>query len=93
MEAGGSIGSVLGSFQMGTPYVPKTGLYKLHEGERVTPANQNTYNQQKSYSNSINIQPGAINIVTPKFSDTDAKNMFRLIEREAKMRGLAFGRV
>ncbi|MBA7573373.1 hypothetical protein ES708_15169 [subsurface metagenome] len=88
---GGTV--VLPSYQVGTPYVPETGAYLLHKGEAVIPKAQNTYNQQKSYSNSINIQPGAINIVTPKFSDTDAKNMFRLIEREAKMRGLAFGRV
>ena len=41
--------------QRGTPYVPKTGLYKLHVGEKVTPPGQNTYNQQKSYSPTINI--------------------------------------
>lgn len=27
-----------GSYQMGTRYVPETGLYTLHEGEQVTPA-------------------------------------------------------
>lgn len=32
---------VLDSFATGTDYVPRTGLYKLHEGEKVTPANQN----------------------------------------------------
>ncbi|MBA7549529.1 hypothetical protein ES705_42016 [subsurface metagenome] len=41
-------------YQQGTPYVPKTGMYKLHKGEAVTPAGQNTYNQQKSYSVNIN---------------------------------------
>src|ERR1019366_9032896 len=31
----------LGSFKHGTDYVPKTGNYKLHEGEAVTPAKDN----------------------------------------------------
>ncbi len=34
----------LGSFKTGTPYVPKTGIYKLHEGEAVTPKESNTMN-------------------------------------------------
>jgi ribosomal protein L12E/L44/L45/RPP1/RPP2 len=34
-------GLLLGSFATGTDYVPKTGLYRLHEGEAVIPANQN----------------------------------------------------
>jgi TP901 family phage tail tape measure protein len=29
-------------YQMGTPYVPRTGPYMLHEGERVIPKAQNT---------------------------------------------------
>lgn len=31
----------LGSFETGTDYVPKTGLYQLHQGEAVIPKNQN----------------------------------------------------
>src|ERR1017187_5365921 len=31
----------LGSFKHGTDYVPKTGNYKLHEGEAVTPKEDN----------------------------------------------------
>src|SRR5208337_1608356 len=31
----------LGSFKHGTDYVPETGLYKLHEGEKVTPKEEN----------------------------------------------------
>lgn len=31
----------LGSFKKGTDYVPKTGMYKLHEGEKVVPAKEN----------------------------------------------------
>ena len=34
----------LGSFKHGTAYVPKTGNYKLHEGEAVTPAKDNMKN-------------------------------------------------
>lgn len=33
---------VLGSYAKGTDYVPMDGLYRLHQGERVTPASQNT---------------------------------------------------
>ena len=36
----GIIGTVLDSFADGTDYVPKTGLYKLHQGEKVVPAGQ-----------------------------------------------------
>ena len=43
-------------------------------------------------SNTINIGAGAIVINTPKFGEADAQNMFRLIERQAKMRGLAWGK-
>ena len=34
----------LGSFKHGTDYVPKTGVYKLHEGEAVTPKDKNMKN-------------------------------------------------
>ena len=49
-----------GSYQTGTSYVPQTGLYKLHQGEAVIPANQNTYDnrrssQQVTYAPVINI--------------------------------------
>lgn len=40
--------------QLGTSRVPRTGLYKLDIGERVTPAAQNTYDQRKKEIN-INI--------------------------------------
>ena len=41
------------TYQHGTPYVPQTGLYQLHQGEAVIPANQNTYNQQRTYSPNV----------------------------------------
>jgi hypothetical protein len=34
----------LGSFKKGTDRVPKTGVYKLHEGEAVIPAEKNPMN-------------------------------------------------
>ncbi len=34
----------LGSYKKGTPRVPKTGNYKLHEGEAVIPAEKNPMN-------------------------------------------------
>jgi hypothetical protein len=37
----------LASFKKGTDSVPKTGVYKLHEGEKVTPADQNKTNAAK----------------------------------------------
>lgn len=40
LREGGRYG-VLGSFRNGTDYVPRTGPYELHRGERVTPAGQN----------------------------------------------------
>jgi len=42
-------------FQSGTPYVSKTGLYLLHQGEAVVPANQNVY--QSSVFNQQSIGP------------------------------------
>jgi len=33
---------LVGEFATGTPYVPKTGLALVHEGERITPRAQNT---------------------------------------------------
>jgi len=89
LPGGGTISTP--SYAIGTPYVPKTGLALLHKGEAVTPANQNTTNNTNT--SSINIQPGAINIVTPKFSSTDGQELFRQLERQIKMRGLKLVRV
>ena len=52
--SGGSKGGSLtvSSYQTGTPYVPKTSLALIHEGEAVIPKEQNKFNQQK-YSNNF----------------------------------------
>jgi TP901 family phage tail tape measure protein len=34
-------GGVAGTYQMGTDYVPRTGIYQLHKGEAVVPAEKN----------------------------------------------------
>ena len=40
----------LGSYEKGTPYVPKTGIYQLHEGEAVTPKEKNPMNAMDAMS-------------------------------------------
>jgi archaellum component FlaC len=47
-----------GSYQHGTPFVPKTGMAMLHRGEAVVPANQNTYNNSFSPTVNLSVQGG-----------------------------------
>ncbi len=47
---------VMGEYATGTNYVPKTGPYKLHQGEAVIPANKNT--QNNNFSPTIVVQGG-----------------------------------
>jgi len=54
IEETGYIPPYVPELQLGTSRVPKTGIYKLDVGERVTPATQNTYDQRKREIN-INI--------------------------------------
>jgi len=58
-------GGGIASFQFGTPYVPKTGLALVHRGERITPANQNTYQTTNTQNNTINIpsQGGNVQLI------------------------------
>lgn len=90
MGGGTGGGMMFPSYQTGIRYVPQTGLAVVHRGEEINPPGQRSYDQRKFYtsSSSINIMPGAINIITPKFSEADGQEMFGIIERQAKMRGL-----
>jgi len=63
---------ILGSYASGTDYVPQTGLYQLHRGEKVVPANENI--------NSGNV---TINI-TGNSSDKSDKDVARAIAMEVK---------
>ena len=54
IEETGYIPPYVPELQLGTSRVPRTGIYKLDVGERVTPAAQNTYDQRKKEIN-INI--------------------------------------
>ena len=48
----------LASYKDGTDFVPKTGVYKLHEGERVTPAIiGGTNNNLRSYKDGTDYVP------------------------------------
>jgi len=79
---GGSNGSglnldplVLGSYATGTDYVPRTGPYQLHQGEKVTPAGQN-----RSSSNGVNIT-GDIIITIPTSAAPQRPEDWRMITR------------
>ena len=53
-QAEAEAGVTLQEFQKGTPYVPKTGLAFVHQGEEINPPGQRSYDQRKSEIN-INI--------------------------------------
>jgi len=63
------------SFAVGTPYVPRTGIYQLHRGEAVIPADQN-----KPGSRSMTI--GDINIVIPANAAPQRPEDWRSITRD-----------
>ncbi len=43
----------LGSFKKGTSHVPKTGIYKLHEGEAVIPKDKNMDNMKSKMTEAL----------------------------------------
>jgi hypothetical protein len=47
--------SYLDSFAIGTDYVPRTGIYKLHQGEAVIPAAQNNGGSQSTTIGDVHI--------------------------------------
>lgn len=85
----GIIGSVVGSLQTGTDYVPHTGLYQLHQGESVIPAGENQGGSQtvivinavdaKSFDDVVRRNPESILSVSHRSSRTGGS--FRRILR------------
>jgi len=64
---------IISSFQYGTNYVPKTGLYRLHEGEKVIPKNVNNF--------------GGIIVNVPKgTSKQQAMEVIRQLQKSLKYR-------
>jgi hypothetical protein len=55
------------SFEVGTSYVPRTGLAMIHQGERIIPASQN--------------RPGAGSSITVNVSTPDAQSFERMLRR------------
>lgn len=67
---------VLDQYAAGTPYVPRTGLYQLHQGEAVVPADQNRSGQK-----GVNIN-GDIIINVPQSAATGRPEDWRMITRQ-----------
>lgn len=63
----------LGSYAEGTDYVPKTGLYQLHQGEKVVPADENK-------ASGLNVN-GDIVINVPASAATKTDDDWRWITR------------
>ena len=78
----GLVNIALGNYQHGTDYVPRTGLYKLHQGEQVIPPG-------KSASTSSNV---TVNINGPVYGldDLDTK-ISQSISRTIRRGGFAYG--
>lgn len=75
-------GFVLDSYATGTPYVPKTGPYLLHEGERVVPKNQNQAGMG-------NVTIGDINVnLPPGTPQQNARETARAIYAELQKLGM-----
>lgn len=54
---GGAFWNFVGSFAVGTDYVPKDGLAMVHKGEKIVPAHMN--NNQTSTSITVNVPAGS----------------------------------
>lgn len=71
--------NVLGEYANGTDYVPRTGLYKLHQGEEVTPAGEN--------KSGITVNMGGVTITGIADPTRIAKQLATAIEKELSRRG------
>ncbi len=65
----------LAAFEMGTDFVPETGLYELHKGERVTPAK---FNPAIGTNQTNNNNPITINVYGGNARDTAKQLMYHL---------------
>lgn len=61
--------AALGSYAVGTSYVPRTGLYQLHQGEKVSTRTEAS--RERSGGLSLTLQ-GGINITLPNVVKADA---------------------
>lgn len=71
----GEAAPVMDSFAVGTPYVPRTGIYQLHRGEAVIPAAQNN-------NNSRSITIGDLHIHIPANAAPQRPEDWRSITRD-----------
>ena len=75
-------------FQSGTSFVPQTGLYKLHQGEAVIPAERNPF-----VTNTNNNWGGNTFILNlnAKFDENSVRtNLLPILERLGRERSLGF---
>ncbi len=71
---------VLDSYASGTDYVPRTGLYRLHEGEKVIPAHPASSPSSTSIW-SVSFSPGSIVI---NGADRNARDLARELAPEIR---------
>lgn len=79
--------SAYDSFDIGTPYVPKTGLALIHEGERITTAEDNR--KLNSSRNSGSVGGGDVHLHVHALDHKDVK---RYLSRNSGMVANAVGR-
>src|SRR3989338_1417330 len=68
-------GDVSASYASGTSYVPETGLYQLHQGERVLNRNESANYDNRKYSNQIIFSP----VIKIKGNNIDPKILAKKI--------------
>jgi len=64
----GKAGTEEGSYQSGTSYVPKTGIYKLHQGEQVLTAREASNSDSRSYR-AVSVTLPSIQIIARESDD------------------------
>lgn len=77
--------TILDSFATGTPFVPQTGLFKLHRGEAVIPAEKNTNKEQSD-----------VGILNLTITDSITRQLFRSFAdaiNDGNPEGRAFSRI